>query len=274
MSRFIFNAYHREKVEIVAFRLAYIALVVALISPLIVVITTSFTASGDLTFPPEGFSLRWYAEFIADPAWQQAVVNSVITATGTMILATFLGVTAAFGLRGVESKWLKVIIPVALLPLLMPAVVIAVLLLTFLSQFGLHQSYVAIILAHTLWATPLVFFIMQSVLTQFDWELKHAANDLGAGPLTAFYEVILPNIKNGIFASATIAFIISLQEFVMALFLSNQNTRTIPVLAWIALRDVLDPIISVVSTLLLLFLLLLIVPAALALGLERLAKQL
>lgn len=274
MSRFTFDAYHREKVEVVAFRLAYIVLVVALISPLLIVISTSFTATGNLTFPPEEFSLHWYSEFIIDSTWQQAVVNSAITATGTMILATFLGMTAAFGLRGVKSKWLKVVVPLALLPLLMPAVVIAVLLLTFLSQFGLHRSYIAIILAHTLWATPLVFFIMQAVLTQFDWELNHAANDLGAGPITAFYEVILPNIKNGIFAAATIAFIISLQEFVMALFLSGQNTRTIPVLAWIALRDALDPIISVVSTLLILFLLVLIVPAALALGLERLAKQL
>lgn len=75
-------------------------------------------------------------------------------------------------------------------------------------------------------------------------------------------------------ASAFIAFIISLQEFVMALFLSGQGTRTIPVLAWIALRNVLDPIISVVSTLLVVAALLLVVPAALAIGLDRLAKQL
>lgn len=268
------NGYMRERLETAVFRVAYGLVASLMVLPLVVVISTSFGSTGQLVFPPKGFSLDWYNQFLADPAWIQAVVNSLITASGTAVLATFLGVTAAFGLKGVESKWMQYFIPIALLPLLMPAVVIAVILLTYLSEFGLHRSYLAIIFAHSLWATPLVFFIMQAVLSQFDWELKDAANDLGAGPFRSFGEVILPNVKNGIFASVLIAFIISLQEFVMALFLSGQDTRTIPVLAWIALRNVLDPIISVVSTLLIAMALLLVVPAALAIGLDRLAKQL
>ncbi len=268
------SAHRRERLEIFAFRAAYGLIAVLMMLPLFVVISTSFGSTGQLVFPPRGLSLDWYAKFFSDPSWMGAVVNSLITASGTAVVATFLGVTAAFGLKGVESKWLQYVIPIALLPLLLPAVVIAVILLTFLSEVGLHRSYLAIIFAHSLWATPLVFFIMQAVLAQFDWQLKDAANDLGAGPVRSFVEVILPNVKNGIFASALIAFIISLQEFVMALFLSGQDTRTIPVLAWIALRNVLDPIISVVSTLLIVAALLLVVPAALAIGLERLAKQL
>lgn len=270
----MFDAYTRERIETAGFRLAYGLVAFLMVAPLFVVISTSFTSTGELTFPPEGFSLEWYGEFIADADWRQALVNSLITSLGTAILATFFGVTAAFGLKGIESRWMQYFVPIALLPLLMPAVVIAVILLMYLSEFGLHQSYLAIIFAHSLWATPLVFFIMQAVLTQFDWQLKDAANDLGAGPLWTFGDVILPNVKNGILASALIAFIISLQEFVMALFLSGQNTRTIPVLAWVALRNILDPVISVVSTLLILMALLLVIPAALAIGLERLAKQL
>ena len=264
----------RERVETVAFRIAYGLVAFMMVLPLLIVISTSFGSTGQLVFPPKGFSLKWYAEFLSEPSWMKAVVSSLITASGTAILSTFLGVTAAFGLRGIESKWLQYFIPIALLPLLLPAVVIAVIMLMYLSHFGLHRSHLAIIFAHSLWATPLVFFIMQAVLSQFDWQLKDAANDLGAGPLRSFGEVILPNVKNGIFASALIAFIISLQEFVMALFLSGQGTRTIPVLAWIALRNVLDPVISVVSTLLVAAALFLMIPAALAIGLERLAKQL
>lgn len=268
------DAYTRERIETAVFRLSYGLVALLMVAPLFVVVSTSFTSTGELTFPPKGFSFKWYGEFVADAGWRQALVNSLITSTGTALLATFFGVTAAFGLKGLESKWLQYVVPVALLPLLMPAVVIAVILLMYLSQFGLHRSYIAIIFAHSLWATPLVFFIMQAVLTQFDWQLKDAANDLGAGPLHAFIEVILPNVKNGILASALIAFIISLQEFVMALFLSGQTTRTIPVVAWTALRNVLDPVISVVSTLLIGMALLLVIPAALAIGLDRLAKQL
>lgn len=264
----------RERLETAAFRAAYGLVALLMVLPLLIVISTSFGKSGQLVFPPDGFSLKWYSAFLADSSWTQAVVNSLITAGGTAVLATFLGVTAAFGLKGLESKWLRYFIPVALLPLLLPAVVIAVIMLMYLSKFGLQRSYLAIIFAHSLWATPLVFFIMQAVLSQYDWQLKDAANDLGAGPIRSFKEVILPNVKNGIFASALIAFVISLQEFVMALFLSGQNTRTVPVLAWIALRNVLDPVISVVSTVLIAAALALLVPAALAVGLERLAKQL
>lgn len=270
----MFDAYARERLELFAFRAAYGLLAFMMVLPLLVVIGTSFGSTGQLVFPPRGLSLAWYDRFLSDPSWKGAVVNSVITSSGTAVLSTFLGVTAAFGLKGVKSKSLQYFIPIALLPLLLPAVVIAVILLTYLSEFGLHRSYVAIIIAHSLWATPLVFFIMQAVLSQFDWQLKDAANDLGAGPIRSFAEIILPNIKNGIFASALIAFIISLQEFVMALFLSGQDTRTIPVLAWIGLRNELDPTISVVSTLLIVVAMLLVVPAALAIGLERLAKQL
>lgn len=268
------DAYTRERVETAMFRVAYGLVAFLMVLPLFIIIGISFTSTGELTFPPSGFSVKWYSQFLADPSWRQAVVNSLITSSGTAVLATFLGVTAAFGLKGVETKWLQYFIPIALLPLLLPAVVIAVILLMSLSEVGLRQSYLAIIFAHSLWATPLVFFIMQAVLSQFDWQLKDAANDLGAGPIRSFAHVILPNVKNGIFASALIAFVISLQEFVMALFLSGSDTRTIPVLAWIALRNVLDPVISVVSTLMIAAAILLVVPAAFAIGLERLAQQL
>lgn len=264
----------RERLETAVFRATYVLIAGLMLLPLIIVIATSFNKSGSLTFPPKELSVKWYSQFLSSAEWRQAIVNSLITASGTMVLSSFLGITAAFGVEGAESKWIKRFIPLALLPLLLPAVVIAVILLMYLSQFGLHQSYVAIIFAHSLWATPLVFFIMQAVLSQFDWQLRDAANDLGAGPLRSFYEVTLPNVKSGIFASGLIAFIISLQEFVMALFLSDQDIRTIPVLAWIALRNVLDPLISVVSTLLIAAALLLLVPAALVFGLKRLAKQL
>lgn len=264
----------RERLETAAFRIAYGVIALLMVSPLLVVISTSFSASGSLVFPPKELSTAWYAKFFASADWRQAVVNSLITSSGTAVLSTFLGVTAAFGVEGADSKWIQRFVPIALLPLLLPAVVIAIVMLMYLSQFNLNRSYIAIVLAHSLWATPLVFFIMQAVLSQFDWQLRDAANDLGAGPIRSFYEVILPNVKSGIFASMLVAFVISLQEFVMALFLSGQDTRTIPVLAWISLRNLLDPIVSVVSTLLIVATVVIVVLAAMAIGLDRLAKQL
>ncbi|MHB9288871.1 ABC transporter permease [Halobacteriales archaeon Cl-PHB] len=245
-----------------------------MLSPLLIVVGTSFAKSGNLAFPPAELSTTWYDAFLKDQRWMGALYNSAITATGTMVLSTILGVTAALGIQGADSRWSGLIVPMVLLPLLIPAVVIGITLLMFLSEFSMQQSFVGIVLAHSLWATPLVFFIMQAVLQRFDWSLKDASNDLGAGPVRTFGEVVLPNIRHGIFAAAIIAFIISLQEFIMALFLSGFNTRTVPVLAWISLRQSLSPFISVVTTILIAAALVLLIPAAFVLGLERLAKQL
>jgi putative spermidine/putrescine transport system permease protein/spermidine/putrescine transport system permease protein len=89
-----------------------------------------------------------------------------------------------------------------------------------------------------------------------------------------FVHVVLPNVKNGILVSALLAFIISLQEFVMALFLSNFQTQTIPVLAWSSLRQSLTPTVSVVSTFLILISVGGLVVAALAMNIDFVAKRL
>ena len=266
--------FEREWFEAVIFKLFYLLVFLAMLAPLFIIAGSSLAQSGYLQFPPSEVSLTWYYEFLNDDQWLTAVKNSAITASGTVVLSTTLGVTAALGVQGADSRWTNILVPLALLPLLIPAVVIGVTLLMFLSRFNLQQSYPGIVLAHSLWATPLVFFIMQAVLSRFDWELRDAGQDLGAGPFRTFFEVVLPIIRHGIFASAIIAFIISLQEFIMALFLSGYQTRTVPVLAWVSLRQSLSPLISVVTTILVLATLVLVVPAAVVLGLERLAKQL
>ncbi|MFC4540583.1 ABC transporter permease [Halosolutus amylolyticus] len=265
---------NREVAEIWTFRAIYAAMFAVMLAPLAIVVSTSFSNAGYIAFPPDELSMRWYGEFASDTEWLRAIENSLIIGVGTMIFSLFLGTTAAFAIQGTNSRWADYVVPIVLLPLLIPAVVIAVALLMFLSRFDLQQSYAGIILAHSLWATPLVFFIMQAVFSRFDWELKDAAMDLGAGPTRTFAEVILPGVKHGIVASALVAFVISFQEFIMALFLSGYATQTIPVLAWVTLRQVLNPLISVVSTLMIAAVIVLLIPASLALGFERLSKQL
>lgn len=263
-----------DRLGIAAFRLGYAAIFVAMLLPLFIVIATSFSASGNLQFPPEGFSLRWYGAFFADIQWLRAFDNSFIVGIGTTVLATFMGITAAFGLEARKGRLGDLLTPVVILPLLIPPVILGVTLLVYFSALGLQSSYIGIILAHSLWATPLVFFVMQSVFQRFDWQLRDAGMDLGANPIRVFVHVILPNVKNGIVVSALLAFIISLQEFVMALFLSNFQTQTIPVLAWNSLRQSLTPTVSVVSTFLILISVVGLVVAALAMNLDFVAKRL
>ena len=263
-----------DRLQIAAFRVGYAAIFAAMLLPLCIVIATSFSASGNLQFPPEGLSLRWYGEFFADVQWLRAFDNSFVVGIGTTVLATFMGITAAFGLEARKGRLSDLLTPVVILPLLIPPVILGVTLLVYFSALGLRSSYVGIILAHSLWATPLVFFVMQSVFQRFDWQLRDAGMDLGANPIRVFVHVIPPNVKNGILVSALLAFIISLQEFVMALFLSNFQTQTIPVLAWNSLRQSLTPIVSVVSTFLILISVAGLLVTALAMNIDFVARRL
>lgn len=269
-----FRMLEREQFETAAFRVGYVTLFVLLLLPLVIVVMTSFSPSGNLQFPPEGFSLRWYAAFFSEVTWLRAFDNSILVGAGTTVLATFMGITAAFGMEARDGRLDRILTPLVIMPLLIPPVILGVALLVYFSRLGLRSSYLSIILAHSLWATPLVFFVMQSVFQRFDWQLHDAGMDLGANPLRVFIHIVLPNVKNGILVSALLAFIISLQEFVMALFLSTFQTRTIPVLAWNTLRQSLTPIVSVVSTFLILISLLGILVAAFATNIEFVAKRL
>lgn len=264
----------REQIEIGTFRAAYLIIAVFMMLPILVVISTSFTASGYLQFPPDEITFEWYNSFLQNERWIKAFSNSIIIAAGTMAFSTPVGVMAAYGIRGTDERIRRPVTMGILIPLLVPPVILGITLLMYLSRFGLQQSYIGVILAHSLWSTPMVFFIMQAVFSRFNWQLKDAAADMGARPMRAFLEVIFPSVRHGVIASALIAFILSLQEFIMALFLTGYYTQTVPVIAWNSLRDQVDPLVSVVSTLLVLSVLILLIPAAMAMGFDRLARKL
>ena len=116
---------------------------------------------------------------------------------------------------------------------------------------------------------PYSVLAVYSVLSTVDESLLEPVRDLGAGRLRAFREVVAPNLAAGLVAATLIAFVVSLQEFVMTLFLSGRDTRTVPVAAW----NSLDPLVSVTSTLLVGSVLLAVVAAGFGLGFDRLARD-
>lgn len=264
----------RERVEDALFRTGYWLVFAVLMLPIVVVFVTSFQQSSYLTFPPSGYTLEWYAKFLGSEEWLSAVGDSFAIGVGASLLSTVLGVTGALAVQRSDSRVAKLVPPVILLPLLVPPVVLGLTLLIYFNRVGFANSYVNIVVAHTLWATPLVFFIMQSVFVRFDWSLRDAGMDLGARPVRVFYHVILPNVRSGVIISAVVAFIVSLQEFIMALFLKSFEVKTVPVLAWTSLQSSLTPMVSVVSAFLVLTSILGVLLSAALMNIEWLAEQL
>ncbi|MFP6725523.1 MAG: ABC transporter permease subunit, partial [Alphaproteobacteria bacterium] len=120
----------------------------------------------------------------------------------------------------------------------------------FFARIGLVQTHIGLIVAHVVLATPFVVITVSATLKGFDWNLVRAAESLGASPLGAFFQVTLPLIMPGVLAGAIFAFVTSLDEIVVALFLSGPAQSTLPRQLFTGLRDQLDPSIVAIASML------------------------
>lgn len=230
-------------------------LVLYILVPVAVTLAMSFNDAQMIRFPIKSWSLRWYADFFGSSQWTDALVNSVIIALGTTAISTSAGILAAWAFRRHEIPlrgfWYFVII----LPLFMPGIVLGLgAAITFgsvqIAGVSVFGSRVLVMLAHSLWAMPLVFMLMEATFKTVDHRLIEASYDLGGRPVRTFMEIVVPLVSTGITSSALFAFVISLNEFVMALFLTDRDTQTLPVLMWLSLRSAGTPRLAVASVVL------------------------
>jgi putative spermidine/putrescine transport system permease protein len=223
-----------------------------LLAPTLVIVPMSFTQARILSFPPQGFSFQWYQRMFTDPQWASGMVNSVQVATLTAILATILGTLAALGLTRGRFPGRTLVNAVALSPLIVPVVVIAIGMFGLFVQWRIAGSLVGLVLAHTALALPFVIVNVGASLRTMDRNLELAAANLGADPRRSFMHITLPLIMPGVLAGAIFAFITSWDEVVIAIFMTSARFRTLPVEMWEQVRQVVDPTVAAVSTTLLL----------------------
>lgn len=240
-----------------------------LLVPLFIVIASSFHPAEYFSFPPQGFSLKWYGEFFSRSLWVQGMKNTFYVATATAIFSVIVGTCASVAV--VNRKFIgKTAVDFLMLsPQLIAPIIIGIALLMGLSAFGIRGTYTSLVIAHSLWTVPLVFMIMQAVVKNLDPCLPAAAKDLGAGPFKSFFEVTLPLIKPGIISSFLIAFVLSMHEFIISLFLTTPRTMTLPVIIWTSLRFELSPIVGSVSVLMMVVVLIVLLIIARLIGLEK-----
>lgn len=220
-----------------------------MIAPLLVVLPLSFNSERYFTYPMAGVSLRWYEYFLTSERWQLALTNSFVVAGATTALATSLGTLAALGLARGPFPLRPMISGLLILPLIVPVVVTAVGTYFFFAKVNLVGTYLGIILAHTLIATPFVVICVTATLTGFDKTLVRAGASLGAGPLRVFYRVTIPLILPGLVTGALFAFVTSFDEVVLALFLTGPEQYTLPRAMWSGVREQIDPTILAVACL-------------------------
>jgi putative spermidine/putrescine transport system permease protein len=214
-----------------------------LVLPFVVVIPLSFSSTSMLNYPLPGLSWRWYERFFTLDAWQTAIFNSLYVAGLTVVVSTVLGTLAALGLQRCGPRMQKILALAFVAPMMVPVVLTAVGLFFFFASLGMVGSYAALILSHTIIATPFVVIAVSASLAKFDKTLVRAAQSLGSGPVRTFFSVTMPSIFPGLMSGALFAFAASLDELIITLFIASPEQRTIPRQMFSGVRENIEPTI-------------------------------
>ncbi len=233
--------------------IASLAVIAFLCLPSLFVIPVSFTAGSFIEFPPQGFSLRWYQTYLGSSAWVDATFRSLVVGLATAGAATILGAAAAFALVRKPVFGRGAILALALAPLVVPRIIIAVALFYLYARLGLLGSNFGLVLGHTVLAVPYVLITVMAVLKTYDERLDQAARTLGASAWQTLYYITLPQIRPGIIAAFLFAFITSFDDLTIALFVSGGKTATLPKQMWNDLLLQVNPTLAAVSTVILVF---------------------
>lgn len=219
-----------------------------LVVPTLIVIPMSFSDSQYLEFPPENWSLRWYRNYFGSPEWMQATATSLKAAFLTMLVATPVGVVAAYGLHCCGVRFVKVAYLALITPMMVPVVLVAIGAFYIFVKLSLLYTLTGLVLAHSVLALPLVIIVTGSALKSYDMNQELAARSLGAPRWQAFLTITVPQIRFAIVTAALLAFLTSFDEVVVAMFISGGDNPTLTRNMFNALRDQIDPTIAAIST--------------------------
>jgi putative spermidine/putrescine transport system permease protein len=231
------------------FNLYGAAVLLFLVIPVLIIVPLSFNAGSFLSYPLNGFSLRWYQAFFHSREWLEALGNSLLIAPLATLLATVLGVLASIGLVRGEFRGKTLVMAIIISPMIAPVVIVAVGLFFFFARISLLNSYLGLVLAHAMLGVPFVVITVTAVLKNYDRNLTRAAASLGAPPWQAFIKVTLPLIAPGVFSGALFAFAASFDEVVVTVFLASPAQRTLPIQMFAGIRENLDPTIAAAASL-------------------------
>lgn len=228
-----------------------IAVLVFLALPILIVIPLAFSNDVSLSFPPHGFSLRWFANIAARPEFLSAFLLSAQVAVFATAMAMLIGVPAAVGIVRYQFPGRDTLLMIFMTPLIFPAIVLGAALALVLSPMGLLRNFWGLALAHVVLTFPYVLRTAVATLFEVDKALQEAAYTLGANRWRAFRHVTLPLLRPGLLAGATFALIISFDEFTITMFLVGPGVMTLPLEMYNYAEFSLDPTIAAISTILL-----------------------
>jgi ABC-type spermidine/putrescine transport system permease subunit II len=249
---------------IAAFAIKAIAVLVLiyLVLPTFVIVPLSFSSQSFLSFPPPGWSLQWYQQLIAHQDYSIAFANSLKIGLPAAALSTMLGTMAALALTRGKLPGREAMAILVIAPLILPPIVLAIGLFPIMVRLGIVGTYPAILFGHVVVSMPLVFITVAAALRSYSPTFELAAMTLGANQWKCFWHVTFPMIRTGMAVGFIFAFTFSFDEIILALFLTNSATRTMPRLLWDQLNLYMTPLVAAATVVILSITLLMLVLAA------------
>ncbi|GAA2910753.1 ABC transporter permease [Streptosporangium fragile] len=250
-----------------AFGTVSVLLLAFLYLPLLVVVVYAFNA-GRIATIWEGFSVHWFADVVANADIRAATATSLQIATVATVCSVGLAIGVALGLVALRRTGRGLVLLVVGAPLVLPEIVLAVATLAMFAFLEVPLGMTTVTLAHTAFCVPFALLPIRARLADMDQRVFEAAADLGASPWRVFRRVTLPLLAPGIVSGALLAFIVSLDDFLITFFVAGPGTTTLPIYIYGMLRIGITPAVNALSALLLLVSLL-VLAAAYVIGRKR-----
>lgn len=233
-----------------------------LVMPTFVIVPLSFSSTSFLSFPPPGWSLQWYQHMVERQDYALALANSLKIGLPAAALATVLGTMAAIAVVRGSFPGRQALAVLVIAPLILPQIVLAIGLFPIMVRLGLIGTYPAILFGHAVVCMPLVFITVAAALRSYSPSYELAAMTLGANFWNTFWHVTFPMIRIGVVVGFIFAFTFSFDEIILALFLTQSGTRTVPRLLWEQLQQQMSPVVASATVVILLITISLILLAA------------
>lgn len=243
-----------------------------LMAPLVIVIGAALSDTTFLTFPPQGLSLRWFERIFEISAFRRTMLTSFQIACIATAIALIIGIPAAYALNRYRIQlpgWLSTLF---VLPILVPEIVLGFSLLRSVNVDSGVPIFITLLIGHTLLVLPYCVRVISASLASFDFSVEEAAISLGSHPLKTFFTIVLPNVKSGVIAAFILAFITSINDVSVSLFLTGPGVSTLPIQLLAHMEQFFDPTVASVSVLLMLLTVGVMAIVEWTLGLTFLAK--
>lgn len=229
----------------------YMALVLLfLYAPIFVLIVFSFNESKSKSVFT-GFTLDWYVKLFRNEVILSSLRNTLIVAVIASVAATVLGTTAAVGINRMKKLPKSIVLNITNIPVINPEIVTGVSLMLlfvfFSARMHFEFGFVTLIIAHITFDVPYVILNVLPKLRQMNPNLYEAAQDLGCGPVQAFFKAVLPEIMPGVLSGFLMAFAFSLDDFVISYFTSGTTSQTLPITIYSMTRKRVNPQVNALS---------------------------